>query len=148
MKFQSSIIFIFFFAFSISAQTNDYEYGKPAEFKGLTSIYINTGTDVESREIIVKEIEKADVPLKIVDDLKDAEIFLMYQGGMKDVQYKATTDQRSTGKGFVAIKGKTPDRLRLLLSFEDTKNTYLEKKPAIKFAREFVKVYKKANDSK
>lgn len=148
MKLTMSIILLLFFALTAFCQSDDYEYGKQAEMKGLSRIYINTGTDIQSREMVIKEIEKVKLPVEIVDDLKDAEIFLMYEGGMKDVQYKATTDQRSTGKGFVAIKGKNPDRPRILLNFEDTKNTYLEKKPAVKFAREFIKAYKQANSLK
>lgn len=37
----------------------EYEYGKPAELKALTKVFIDTELDVENRNRIVEEIEKA-----------------------------------------------------------------------------------------
>lgn len=147
---RKTILFIFILlTFSFAAPAQEYEYGKPSELKGLTKIYINTATDVESHDIFTKEIEKANLPsLEIVDTANDAQIILMYEGGKSDVLYGGTTMQRSAGKGFVAIKGKDTDKLRLLMNFENTKNTILEKKPAEKLAKEFVKQYKIANGLK
>lgn len=65
------------------AQEGISEYGKPDELKGVTKIFIFTGSDTYSREQIIKEIDrrqkKGDIQdLKIVDRAEDAEILLSF----------------------------------------------------------------------
>jgi hypothetical protein len=143
MKLTLTIILTLILAFGAFGQ--EYEYGKPAELKGLTKIFIDAGTDVKSYNSFTDEIEKAKLPLKVVTEMKDAEIILVYKGGMVDAFYGGTTLQRSSGKGFIAIQGKNPDKPRILMNFESVKNNVLEKKPSEKFVKEFIKEYKKAN---
>ncbi len=64
---------------STAAFTQDIsEYGKPDELKGVTKIFIFTGSDTYSREQIIKEIEHRQkkgsmVDLKIVDRGEDVQ---------------------------------------------------------------------------
>lgn len=146
---RSTILFIALFVFSATAFSQDVEYGKPDELKGLTRLYIDCGTDVESCNIFIAEIEKAKLSgLEIVDEAANAQIMLVYEASKEDKFYKGSSLRRSTGKGYVAIQGKNPNRPRLLMSFENIKDTALEDKPAKKFAKEFIKNYREANGLK
>lgn len=137
---KSVICFILTLGFAgyATAQASDYEYGSPAELKGLTKYTVYVGPEVEINNQISSEIEKAKVPgLVRVDDPEKAEIVLVF----------AATSQghQRFGKGYVAKNIGSRDRTRVLISFEELRNVPFEKKPAVKFAREFVKQYRKAN---
>ena len=75
-------------------------------------MFIPTGADVKSRDKFAEEIEKA----------------------------KLSNLKLDTGKGYVAIKGKDPQKPRILISFENTRKFLVQKKPATKFANG--KIYK------
>ena len=160
-KFFLTVAFIMLFSTLTYSQT-PFEYGKPAELKGLSRIFVDTGADIKNYERIIQEIEKENF-FVVVEKLEDAEIFLVFQGGKEKVVTGATTrpiygtnststtvneEKRSVGKGMVLIKGKDKDRQRIIMDFESTKDTMIEKKPATKFAKEFIKAYRKANDLK
>src|SRR5438128_1520567 len=62
---------------------NISEYGKPDELKGVTKIFIFTGSDTYSREQIIKEIDHRQkkgsmLDLKIVDRAEDADVLLTF----------------------------------------------------------------------
>lgn len=155
-----SIIFLFVFSFTAFAQ--EYEYGSLSELKNLKKVFIDTQTDLKNRERIVEEINKANIGLEIVER-DDAEIVISFGGGKAHIITGATTspvygtdstettlDGRkvSIGKGFVFIKGKSKDVPRIIMDFESAQDKLGEKKPATKFAKEFIKAYKKANGLK
>lgn len=72
----------------------------------------------------------------------------MFRSGRNKVQIGNATHNLMTGKGVVAKKSLDGKKLRVLMSFESTKDKAGEKKPAAKFAKEFIKEYKKANELK
>lgn len=155
-------------AAALRAQNNtfsalDFENGKPAELKGLTKLFVNAGTDADSREQIIKEIEKAKLPgLVFVDSREKAEIVMRFGGGEKEVvenmtttpvvgtDWTMTTIDRHTiqsGQGLVFIAGKDRKRARIVINFGSVQGGgAFEKRPPVKFARAFVKAYKEAND--
>lgn len=143
-------------SFCFSARAQDFEYGKPIELKGLKKVYVNTGSDVKNRTRIVEEIEKANLGVEFVDGDEDAEIFLTFRGETNEVTSGASTqmignsaitnintERLAAGAGLVAIGGKS--KPRLLISVENSQQSKLEKKPSVKFAREFIKQYRIAN---
>jgi len=48
-----------FFTVLANAQRPTIEYGSPSELKGITKIFIDTGTELEVRSNIIKEINKS-----------------------------------------------------------------------------------------
>jgi hypothetical protein len=50
--------------------TIEYEYGNPQELKGVTKIYVYTGTQLSTRQDIVKDITKKLPQLQVVDRAK------------------------------------------------------------------------------
>jgi hypothetical protein len=142
MKILISTIFILIFA--LTAFSQEYEYGKTSELKGLTKIYINTGTDGQSHDRLVEYIEKVNITgLKIVDSANEAEISIILQtdkirGGYGMVEH---------GKGYVAVKGSDLKKARILINFEAVRTSY-GGRPVEKIAKQFIKAYKEANEIK
>lgn len=144
----SSLALTILLTVSASAQET---YGQPSDLKGLKKIYINTGTDTKSRDSIIKELEKSKQGFEIVDDAKDAEIYLGFGADqVPNVVWHTEAATRvltsRTGDGVVRVWARGKDRL--ILSFEDTQNTKWERKPVTNFVREFLKAYKKGNKTK
>lgn len=145
--------------FSFSGFAQEYEYGKPAELKDLKKVFIDTGTDLKSREGIIKEIEKAMLGIEFVDEAKIADVILAFRGETNEVETGGNSQiignsvitntnrvRLAAGQGLVLIYGK--NKMRLLISAENSQQSKLEKKPSTKFAKEFVKQYKIANGLK
>ncbi|MDQ3799829.1 MAG: hypothetical protein M3384_10280 [Acidobacteriota bacterium] len=142
----------------------DFESGKPSELKGLTKLFVNAGTDAESRDQIVSEIERAKLPgLVFVKSREDAEIVMRFGGSEMEVleemtttpvvgtDWTMTTVNRSvvqSGQGLVFIAGRERKRARIIMNFGSVQDAAFEKRPPIKFARAFVKAYKEANGLK
>lgn len=142
----------------------NFERGKSSELKGLTKLYINAGADIERRNTIVNEIEKAKIPgLIIVDSREKAEIVMRYGGRETEVLQDITTnevigtdwtmttvDRRTvrSGQGLVFIAGKDRKNPRIIMTFRSVQDSAFEKRPSIQFAKTFVKAYKEANGLK
>jgi hypothetical protein len=142
---------------SVSAQT---EYGKPSELKDLKKVFVDTSGDLKNRERIIKEIEKAKLPVELLDSAEGAEIILNFgsesetrmtgvntgDNGMGGVRSTPVYRKIPTGTGQVYVV--RDNKLRIVHSFEDEQTTGWERKPATNFGREFVKAYKRANGIK
>lgn len=136
-----------------------YEYGMPDDLKGLTKYYVDTSGDIKARNDIVKEVSKALPQLQLMDDIETSQIRLSFMGSVQDVVGNARTVGNSTyvdnerlpiGTGLVWIdpRGADKSKLRVVLNFASRQDSKLEKMPYTKFAKEFIKTYKKANGLK
>ncbi len=139
--------------FTVAVVAQEYEYGKPAELKGLTHIFIDTGPDVGNFNRIKNKIVEANLPgIKIVDSMDDAEVTLTFRGDHEQVVEGSRGDIETrnirTGKALVTIPSKSGKRLRVLMNFEDKQGMFKTKYPSEKFAKQFVEAYKEANSIK
>lgn len=133
------------FALPVLAQTLIIEHGQPDELRGVTKVFV--GLDAQQREIVVREIKKQLPNLEIVSRPEESDIHLRFS-------LKETRDGRTEGVGTV-VKLIDPNRARTLCSFNDNlspiyerhsiKSYGIERIMPLRFAREFVKAYKKAN---
>ena len=149
-------------SFCLTAQAQA-EYGDASELKGVRKIFVDTGTDLEVRENILKEIAKSKKKLpglEVVSRAEDAEVILAF-GSSSDARLAgisteapagSTTATSSAvyrtvtrGEGLV-FKPLEGGRIRLLMSFKDSRSSRFERRPSTNFAREFVRAYAKAND--
>lgn len=136
------------FTSSILAQTPIIERGRPDELRGVTKVFVETGLDARQREAVAKEIKKQLPDLEIVSRPEESEIHLRFF-------LKESRDGRIEWAGDV-VKLIDANRARTLCSFQDDmspiyerhsiKSYAIERVMPLRFAREFVKVYKKAND--
>jgi len=143
MVWQSLLIVTF--ALPVMAQTPVIEYGQPDELRGVTKVFV--GIDAEQREVVVREIKKQLPDLEIVSRPEESDIHLL-------LSLKETRDGRIEGVGTV-VKLIDANHARALYSFKDDlspiyeqhslKGFGVERIMPLRFAREFVKAYKKAN---
>jgi hypothetical protein len=131
--------------------------GKPEEMKGLTKVFVDSGTDLKDRERIVKVIESAKLGLTVLDSAEGAEIILNFVGGER----RTTVDSYNAvakiyaplpitlgfGRGVVyVVRG---GQRRAVLSFKDDGgNHFFPKKLATSFGKKFVKAYRRAHNAK
>ena len=135
------------FASPVLAQAPITEYGQPDELRGVTKVFVDTSLDAQQRGVIVREIKKQLPDLEVVSRPEESDIHLRFF-------LKEARDGRTEGVGTV-VKLIDANRARALYSFEDSlsplyeqhsiKNYGIERTMPLRFAREFVKAYKKAN---
>ena len=166
-----SVFFIVLVAFSTRAQDPKIEPGKPAELKGLVSIYVNADNE-RARQNIVGQIKHQLPQLTITDKAQDAQVVLKFQELRRPNRNRypssprGSTERRgstqqiesrnapnlSTGEFEIVaigevIKSVGPAGARRLLRFDDALSSSLEDKLSNQFARAFIRVYKKANQN-
>ena len=143
MRILTVALTLLFLVSFMSAQ--DFEYGNPSELKGLKRAFIDVGPDVKNFNRIKDEIDGAKLPgFEIVSDVDVSDFVILFRGD-KGVEITGDNSyRRDTGKGYVGIRSRDI----VLISFDEMQDKLFEKKPAIKFTREFIKAYKKANGLK
>jgi hypothetical protein len=127
------------------AQTPVIEYGQPDELRGVTKVFV--GLEAPQREVVVKEIKKQLPNLEIVSRPEESDIHLLFS-------LKETRDGRTEGLGSV-VKLIDANHARALYSFKDDlppiyrqhsiMSYGVDRVMPLRFARGFVKAYKKAN---
>ena len=130
-----------------SAQEPIIEYGQASELQGVAKIFIDTGADIQQRNLIANEIRKRLPGLEVVSRPEETDIHLRFY--LKETQ-AGKTDWVGT-----VVKVVGSNRVRVLLSYKDEtpaifgRETFVSSamelaKPHV-FAMQFVKMYKKAN---
>lgn len=150
MNLRKSLVLSFavlVFSLPVFAQQPSIEYGQPNELRGVTKIFVDTGIDVQERQLMVKAIQKRLPNLEVVSRPEESDIHLRFS----PIQ---TKDGKTKEVGTV-VKVIGNNRVRRLLSFKDFIFPVIEQKstPSLAedyakpylFAIEFVKAYKKAN---
>ena len=130
---------------SASAQSPINESGQPEELRGVTKVFVSFND--QQRDVVVREIKKQLPDLEIVSRPEDSNIHLGFF-------LKETRDGRVEATGTV-VRMIDANRARVLYSFRDSlhpiyaqhsiKSRGTEYTMPLKFAREFVKAYRKAN---
>ena len=128
------------FALLISAQEPTVEYGQPEELRGVTKVFVDTGTDAQQRNLIVREIQKKLPTLTVVSRPEEADVHLLF------------TPRKGVG---TIVRVMSRNRVRILLSIntdvppifdrESIINYGIETGKPYRLVWEFVKAYKKAN---
>jgi hypothetical protein len=135
------------------AEAQNYDYGSPAELKGVVWIYVDVHDDPKWRQDIVEHIQEELPLLRLASSVADAEAVVYFTG--REYRYYAgstyhgsssTADYRRVmeGRGQILV---LPDQGKPRLVFDSTSaaRRIWDKRPSAKFAREFVKVYREAN---
>lgn len=158
------LLFILILTTSALLVSGQIEYGKPADLKGLTKVFIDTGADMEVRQRIIKQLEKANLGIEVLDTDDDAEIMMIFRDQESDSVTGVSSNTTETewnrqttstiikvpliaGEGRVFIQGAS-GKPRLILSVQNSQQSRLEKRPSTKFTNAFIKAYREANDLK
>ena len=144
------VLLVSVLALPVLAQNPTVEYGHPSELRGVKTVFVDTGTDIELRNHVLEEIRKRLPDLTIVSAPEGADIHLRF--ALKEERnYGVIVPVRSgigvpysVGVGSV-VKVLSDDRVRVLLSFKDSRTRFGERRPSTNFAREFVQAYQRAN---
>lgn len=131
----------------VLSQAQIIESGQPDELRGVTKVFVDINIDPQQRDVVVREIKKQLSQLEIVSRPEESDIHLRFF-------LKEMRDGRTEGLGIV-IKLIDANRARTLYSFRynlppiyaqhSIKSHGIEYTMPLKFARGFVKAYKKAN---
>jgi hypothetical protein len=143
-------------------QNTVFEYGQPGELKGVKSIFVYTGSELEVRNNIVKNIQKKLPELVIASNPEEADVILIFfadsntyfsgLSGNSTIHSDGSINSSSSAhyRSVINATGQVgkwvgKNRIRLLMDFSDSRSTILEKRPSTNFARAFVKAYEMAN---
>lgn len=88
---------------TVRAQAQDFEYGSAAELRGVTSIYVHTGINLEVRENIIKTIQKKLAHITIANSVREAQVVLGFSAD--SYTYLATVYHSSSSQttGSIAV---------------------------------------------
>jgi hypothetical protein len=147
------------------AQAPVVEYGQPGELRGINKIFLDTGTDLKQRALILAELakEKKELPDLVVLDAPDqAEAILVFTTAReRELVTMAANPQivpgtpsgatpiyrrRLIASGYVFIP-KGADRRRILLDYKESAPERKSTRLASGFAQSFIKAYRAANQS-
>ena len=121
------------------------EYGKPEELKGITVIFVDTGSDLKAHEKIVKEIREKLPSLIIADSAEKAEVILVYSEHERPRLANGTTIVPIIAGGGRVVRPLGENKVRILMDYKGTDKGLFDDAVSLKFAKEFIKVYLKAN---
>lgn len=153
------------FACCITVFSQQFEYGKTSDLKGLTKIFLDTGADMETRNRIIENIEKAKLGVEFLGSMDDAQIVMTFRDETNEVitgvntnvttnPYGGTANTTAVrvplinGAGNVFVANKDGTNPKLVLSVTNSQQSRWEKRPSTKFANAFIKAYKEANGIK
>jgi hypothetical protein len=129
---------------SAFSQRSRVEQTHPDELAGVTTVFIDTGLDRQSRDMIVTEIENYLPDLIIVARPEGADIHLKFSLTVKVVTPALIPQRTSLGMVFKVLDDH---RLRVLMRYWRVDHGLKLGKPdpSQEFAEEFVKAYRQAN---
>jgi hypothetical protein len=104
----------------------DFDYGEVSELKGVKKIYIYTGSDLKSREKIIKKINKKLPDLTIVN-LAEAEVALAYGSDTSTFLTSINSTSTSQSSGNVSATGNTGTYSRTSTTQTSSTPVYREK---------------------
>ena len=130
-----------------SAQEPVIEYGQASELQGVAKIFVDTGADIQQRNLIANEIRKRLPELKVVSRPEETDIHLRF--------YLKETRAGKTDWVGTVVKVVGSNRVRVLLSYQDETPPIFGRETPVSsamelakphmFVMQFVKMYKKAN---
>lgn len=129
-------------------KADEVEYGSLADLRGVKKVYIDTGSDTVYRDHFIKEFSKAKLGLVVLGSADGADCIIVFRNELiNEVWFSGSTAvvEKSLGQGMIFLPGTSQTRTRLLYKFKETKDTWFEKKPYVKFAQTFIQAYKDAN---
>jgi hypothetical protein len=139
------------------------DFSAESGLKGLKTYSVDTGPDAKARERIVKAIGKKLPELQLVDDMAKSEIRVTFSDKIDAMPNSAVSHSGTISSGgkragprqgavFVAAPDLSDPRGRLVLVtlYENGDDSFeiSEREMVVRFADLFIKIYKKANESK
>jgi len=117
------------------------EYGKKSELRGVKTIFINSGVNLEFRENAIDLLNKELPGVKVADKDLDAEIQL---------QVDIVGSDRKHGHARMLVLGRVtePGVAHIIAKYEDEKSSMWTRKLSTVLMRRFIHDYEEANRPK
>ena len=158
LKTGLTLSWIVLLAITTASQQPVVTPGQPEELKGVTRLYVNAASK-DARDNIIAEIKKRLPQLTFAERSEDAEVWLLFSMQLRSFpkgdptsgltsSAAGTTIQYELVASGAVIKPVTKESAHRLFEFRDTSETTLsfpEQALSTKFARGFVKSYRKVN---
>src|SRR6266498_3002091 len=90
-----------------SFAADEYEYGTPADLRGLTIYYVDSGSDVDTRNEVAAKLRQETTRLQLAGSREEAQISIDVAGSDRD-------DDGATFLVYVAGKAGRPRLIRKL----------------------------------
>ncbi len=144
MKLHHIPIVVMVGCLAIGAQQQTFDYGRPAEMRGLTRFFLETEGNMKRRDQITELVRKKLPALIFTDRAEDAEAIILYTEDLEPRLVNGTSidDRSCAAQVFVPLAA---GKGRLLFSYAMKKKNMFQSDPYKNFANEFVKAYKEAN---
>lgn len=107
MKFLAGILFLLLFVTGKSQAQSAIEYGEREELRGITKIFVDTGTDLSGRENIIKIIRKDLPTVVVVSRVEEAELILIYSSDSYSILSGISNSRNSSTTGNLSVWGNT-----------------------------------------
>lgn len=127
-----------FLALAVPAEQKT-EYGHKSEMRGAKVVYVESGTNIEFRDNVVKVLEKELPEVKVSDRLDDTVDLIL--------QCTVHSNRDSKGSAAMLVLGRpsAPDSVRILAKYEDTKNSIWTAKLSTVLTHRFIHDYLEVN---
>lgn len=154
-KIGLSLFLIIMAAATALSQQLAVDNGKPGELKGVAKIHLSAANN-DARQSIIKEIKKSLPELIFTNRPEEAEVWLVFNVVQGNISNVVPSTELGSGKVLFSprnetlatgsvIKSIAPNHVRKLMDFKDSGEFVRADKLGTNFAREFVKLYRKAN---
>lgn len=154
-KVYLSLFLITLAAAATLSQQLSVDQGKPDELKGVTKVYLSAANN-SAHQSIIKEIKKSLPGLTFTDRPEEAEVWLVFDLGQSKVSNAEPASGLTSSSVPVSqryeliatgsiVKPIAKNQVRKLMDFKDSSEPALAAKLSRNFARDFVKLYRKAN---
>jgi hypothetical protein len=120
-----------------AAEGQKIEYGDLSELRGVTVVFIDSGTDLKFREHAIEALSK-ELPSLRVGKEDEAEIVLQVEIRGSDSKH---------GAAVMLVLGRTtkPNTIHLIAKYEDSKSSIFTKKLSSVLIGRFARDYREAN---
>jgi hypothetical protein len=108
MRTLAGFLLLLILSVTVKSQSQSaIEYGEREELKGITKIFVDTGTDLSGRENIIKII-KNDLPtIVVVSRAEEAELVLIYSSDSYSILSGISNSRNSSTTGNLSVWGNT-----------------------------------------
>lgn len=129
---------------TIAATADDsqrIEYGKKEELRGVKTIFIDSGSNLEFRENAIDTLRKELPSVSVADKERDADIML---------QVKIVGSDAKHGHALMLVLGRASEAgaVRIIAKYEDEKSSIWTRKLSTVLIRRFIRDWQDANRPK
>lgn len=107
MKVLAGIFLLFLFVTGQPHAQSAIEYGERDELRGITKVFVDTGTDLSGRENIIKIIKNELPTIVVVSRVEEAELVLIYSSDSYSILNGISNSRNSSTTGNLSVWGNT-----------------------------------------